>query len=635
MALISLQNITWGFADPPLLEDISLQIEKGERIGLLGRNGAGKSTLLKILLGKLPPDSGLIQCQQGLQVGYLTQSVAREWAGSIFDVVADGLGPGGLRLSELRRKIIAGSEGETIDRSLWEDRIKSLPDAADCWDLLKKMETVLSRSQLPAGAAFSDLSAGMKRRTLFARALVGEPDILLLDEPTNHLDIESILWMESFILRHVKTLVFVTHDRSFLQNIATRILELDRGRLSSYKGAYDTYLNRRQEILKAEENQERLFDKKLAQEEAWIRQGIKARRTRNEGRVTALFKMREAAQARRKKTGNIKMQIHEAEKTGKLVIEVEEASYSFGDNPVIRDFSTIILRGDRVGIIGPNGVGKTTLLNLLLKNTPPQSGRVRHGTHLEVGYFDQLRLELDEGKTVQENIAEGNDFIIIQDRKRHVIGYLEDFLFTPEQSRSPVKNLSGGEKSRLMLAKLFSRPANLLVLDEPTNDLDIETLELLEELLFEFQGTLLLVSHDRTFLNNVVTSTLAFEGQGRIIEYAGGYDDWLIQRTKPVEAEAKKRKPEKSPRKPQPRKPAKLGFKEKRELEELPQRLHDLEEEQKNLYAALSDPMLYQKGPEEINRLKAKWAEIEEAITQGFQRWEELEEKVSSESKRL
>jgi ATP-binding cassette subfamily F protein uup len=630
MALISLQNITWGFADPPLLEDISLQIEKGERIGLLGRNGAGKSTLLKILLGKLSPDNGLIQRQQGLQLSYLTQSVAREWAGSIFDVVADGLGSKGLSLSEFRQKIIAKGGDGNPDRSLWEEQFKNLPDSTDWWDLLKKMETVLSRTQLPAGAAFTELSAGMKRRTLFARALVGEPDILLLDEPTNHLDIESILWMESFILRHVKTLVFVTHDRAFLQNLSTRILELDRGHLSSHKGTYNAYLKRRQEILRAEENQERLFDKKLAQEEAWIRQGIKARRTRNEGRVTALFKMREAAQARRKKTGNIKMQIQEAEKTGKLVIEAEEVNYSFGDNPVIRDFSTIILRGDRVGIIGPNGVGKTTLLNLLLKNIQPQSGRIRHGTRLEVGYFDQLRLELDEGKTVQENIAAGNDFIVIQDWKRHVIGYLQDFLFTPEQSRSPVKNLSGGEKSRLMFAKLFSRPANLLVMDEPTNDLDIETLELLEELLFEFQGTLLLVSHDRTFLNNVVTSTLAFEGQGRVIEYAGGYDDWLTQRAKPVEAETKKKKREKPVQRKQPPKAIKLGFKEKKELEELPQRLHNLEEEQKALYAALADPLLYQKGPEEINRLKGKWAETEEAIAQAYQRWEELEEKASS-----
>jgi ABC transport system ATP-binding/permease protein len=630
MALISIQDLSWGFATPPLLENISLQIEKGERIGLLGRNGAGKSTLLKILLGELLPDSGQIWRQQGLTLAYLPQSVSREWAGSIFDVVADGLGPKGLILSDLRHKIMANCGRGDLDRALWPEQLQGLPDSADGWVLLKQIETVLSRTQLSPDAVFADLSAGMKRRTLFARALVKEPDILLLDEPTNHLDIESILWMESFILRHVTTLVFVTHDRAFLQKMATRILELDRGRLWSFSGSYEIYLKRRQEFLEAEENRNRLFEKRLSREEVWIRQGIKARRTRNEGRVAALIRMREAVRNRRKKTGAVRMQIQEAEKTGKLVIEAEGVSHSSGDIPILGDFSTLILRGDRVGIIGPNGVGKTTLLNLLLKNMPPQSGRIRHGTHLQIAYFDQLRVELDEEKTPLENIAEGNDFIVIHDQRRHVIGYLQDFLFSPEQSRSPVKNLSGGEKSRLMLAKLFSRPANLLVLDEPTNDLDIETLELLEELLFEFQGTLLLVSHDRTFLNNVVTSTLAFEGNGQVVEYPGGYDDWLNQRARPVQVGRVRGKNEKPVQRSKSKPVPKLEFKERRELEELPQSIHDLEEEQKALYTVLSDPLLYQKGKEEIGRLKRKLAEVERAITNAYQRWEILEEKASS-----
>jgi ABC transport system ATP-binding/permease protein len=630
MALISIQDLSWGFATPPLLENISLQIEKGERIGLLGRNGAGKSTLLRILSGELNPDSGQVRRQQGLHIAYLPQSVSREWAGSIFDIVADGLGAQGRIFSDLRQKIMARGGRGNLDRALWQEQLQGLPKATDGWGLLKQIETALSRTQLPPEAIFADLSAGMKRRTLFARALVGEPDVLLLDEPTNHLDIESILWMESFILRHVKTLVFVTHDRAFLQKLASRILELDRGRLWSYSGRYEPYLKQRQAFLVAEENQDRLFDKKLSQEEAWIRQGIKARRTRNEGRVSALIKMREAVRTRRKKIGTAKMQIQEAERTGKLVIEAEGVSHSYGDPPVLADFSTLILRGDRVGIIGPNGVGKTTLLNLLLKNLPPQSGRVRHGTHLQIAYFDQLRVELDEEKTLQENIAEGNDFIVIHDQKRHVIGYLQDFLFSPEQSRSPVKTLSGGEKSRLMLAKLFSRPANLLVLDEPTNDLDIETLELLEELLFEFQGTLLLVSHDRTFLNNVVTSTLVFEGNGQVVEYAGGYDDWLSQRAKPAEAPRIRGKNQKPAPGSKSKPVSKLGFKETRELEELPQRIHDLEEEQKDLYKVLSDPLLYQKGKKEIEHLKRTLDKIEEAIATAYQRWEILEEKASS-----
>jgi ABC transport system ATP-binding/permease protein len=593
MALIGVRDLCWGFSKPPLLENITFQIEKGERLCLLGRNGEGKSTLLKLLNGEILPDSGEIWRQQGLTVAALDQVVPREFEGTIFEVVADGLGPKGPALAETRR-----------------------------------IETILSRTHLSPGSKFVDLSAGMKRRALFARALALEPDILLLDEPTNHLDIETILWMEAFILRYVKTLLFVTHDRAFLKKIATRVLELDRGRLFSYDCDYGTYLERRQAALEAEENQNGLFDKKLSQEEAWIRQGIKARRTRNEGRVKALFRMREARRARRGKIGNVKLRLQEAERTGKLVIEAKEVSFAYEGIPVVRDFSTLIMRGDRVGIIGANGAGKTTLLNILLKNLSPQTGSVRHGTHLEIAYFDQLRIPLDDQKTVMENISQGNDFVLFNGQPRHRIGYLQDFLFSPEKSRQPVQVLSGGEKNRLLLAKLFTQPANVLVLDEPTNDLDAETLELLEELLFDFQGTLLLVSHDRAFLNQVVTSTLVFEENGQVSEYAGGYDDWLVQRPEPKEAPRSVKKSRgKSGRKPKELKVQKLGFNEKRELEGLPQRINTLELEQQRLYGAGADPLLYKKGKEEVIRVKTRLAEVEGDIEQAYLRWEELDEK--------
>ncbi len=536
MALIGARDLCWGFSKPPLLENITFQIEKGERICLLGRNGEGKSTLLKLLNGVILPDSGEVWRQQGLTVSALDQVVPREFEGTIFEVVAGGLGPKGPGLSEYHRIGLRPESGGIPGVPESWDEPADLSGSEDWVALSQRIETILSRTHLPPEAQFADLSAGMKRRALFARALALEPDILLLDEPTNHLDIETILWLEGFILRYVKTLLFVTHDRAFLKKIATRVLELDRGRLFSYDCDYGTYLERRQAVLQAEENQNDQFDKKLSQEEAWIRQGVKARRTRNEGRVQALLRMREALRARRGKIGNVKLRLQEAEKTGKLVIEANRVSFAYGKSPVVRDFSTLIMRGDKVGIIGPNGAGKTTLLNILLKNLAPQSGSVRHGTHLQIAYFDQLRIPLDEQKTVLENIGQENDFVLLNGQQRHVIGYLRDFLFSAEKIRTPVQVLSGGEKNRLLLAKLFTQPANVLVLDEPTNDLDAETLELLEELLFDFQGTLLLVSHDRTFLNQVVTSTLVFEENGRVSEYAGGYDDWLLQRPEPKEA---------------------------------------------------------------------------------------------------
>jgi ATP-binding cassette subfamily F protein uup len=626
MAIIGVRDLCWGFSNPPLLDNLAFQIERGERVGLLGRNGVGKSTLLRLLQGEILPDSGQVWRQQGVSAAYLSQSVSRDYEGSIFNVVAGGLGPKGKSLSAFRQGINRKGGGGDIAPALVREEQQHLLDSEDWWTLVKQVETVLSRMQLPSEADFADLSAGMKRRALFARAMVAEPDILLLDEPTNHLDIESILWMETFICRYVKTLLFVTHDRAFLKKLATRILELDRGRLFSYDCDYETFLKRRQEVLSAEETQNDLFDKKLSQEEAWIRQGIKARRTRNEGRVTALVKMREAFQARRQKTPNVRLQLQEAERTGKLVMEAENVSFAYGETPVIRDFSTIILRGDKVGIIGPNGAGKSTLLNILLKNIPPRTGKVRHGTNMQIAYFDQLRIQLDEEKTVLENVGEGNDFIDLNGQRRHIIGYLQDFLFSPEKSRTPVKVLSGGEKNRLMLAKLFTRPANVLVLDEPTNDLDMETLELLEELLFQYRGTLLLVSHDRTFLNNVVTSTLAFEENGRVIQYAGGYDDWLIQRAQPAEASRTRKKDNgKKIERPKTRDDQKLGFKERRELDELPQRINALETEQQELYEVLSDPLFYKRGKEEMDRFKTRLAELEQAIETAYLRWEELD----------
>ncbi len=628
MALIGARDLCWGFSKPPLLENISLQIEKGERVCLLGRNGEGKSTLLRLLNGEILPDSGEIWRQQGLTVASLDQVVPREFEGTIFEVVAGGLGPKGPALAEYHR-IGQGSEAGRISAIPEKRDEVQVPSGADDWPALsRRIETILSRTHLPPEAKFADLSAGMKRRTLFARALALEPDILLLDEPTNHLDIETILWMEAFILRYVKTLLFVTHDRAFLKKIATRVLELDRGRLFSYDCDYGTYLERRQTVLEAEETQNGLLDKKLSQEEAWIRQGIKARRTRNEGRVQALYRLREARRTRREKIGNVKLRLQGAEKTGKLVIEANRVSFAYEETPVVRDFSTLIMRGDKVGIIGPNGSGKTTLLNILLKNLSPQSGSVRHGTHLQTAYFDQLRIPLDEQKTVMENIGQGNDFVLLNGQPRHVIGYLQDFLFSPEKSRQRVQVLSGGEKNRLLLAKLFTQPANVLVLDEPTNDLDAETLELLEELLFDFQGTLLLVSHDRAFLNQVVTSTLVFEEGGRVSEYAGGYDDWLVQRPKPREALRSGKKGQgKSVQKPKPLTARKLGFNEKREFEGLPQRINILESEQQRLYGTSADPCLYKKGKEEVLRIKAQLVQVERDIEQAYLRWEELDER--------
>lgn len=601
MALLSLRDVSLAFGGPRLLDRVDWQIERGDRICLLGRNGEGKSTLLKVVEGQLEPDEGQVIRQQGLRIARLPQEVPEGRGGTVADEVAAGL-------------------HDAAD-----------PHAAGASD--HRVEAVVSRMGLDPGAAFESLSSGMKRRVLLARALVAEPDILLLDEPTNHLDIESIRWLEEFLLRYVGTLVFVTHDRAFLGRLATRIAELDRGRLVDWPCDYPTFLERKEQFLAAEERQAALFDKKLAQEEVWIRKGIQARRTRNEGRVRALEAMRVARQQRRERQGVARMQVQEADRSGSLVIEAKDVAFAYdeGDStrPVIRDLTTAIMRGDKVGIIGPNGSGKTTLLQLLLGGLEPRSGTIRRGTNLEVAYFDQLKATLDDERTVQQNVSE-YETIAINGQHRHILGYLQDFLFPPERSRSLVKFLSGGERSRLLLARLFTRPSNVLVLDEPTNDLDIETLELLESLLVDYQGTVLLVSHDRAFLNDVVTSTLAIEPDGRVKEYDGGYDDYLRQRRQeeasvPRAAPATAASASAAPARSQAQRPRKISLKERRELETLPARIESLETARAELHDAMADPSFYRQDGTAIAESRSRLEAIESELAAAYARWEELE----------
>jgi len=625
MALISLQNVSLSFGGPPVLDRINMQIEAGERVCLVGRNGEGKSSLMRVIAGEQPQDSGRIIKQQGVRIARLDQEVPVFLAGSVYSVVSGGLG----------KFVALLKQHHDVSRRLAEDNSESLlaelaaveheMETAGVWQLRQQIETVLSRLQLHPDRDFTELSGGMKRRVLLARALACEPDLLLLDEPTNHLDIESITWLEEFLLGASCTLLFVTHDRDLLRKLATRILDLERGSISSWPGDYDTYLRRKEEMLAAENSQYARFDKKLAQEETWVRQGIKARRTRNEGRVRALVQMRRQYQARREQLGNVRMEITEAGLSGKLVAVLKDVSHGFGNNRVIKDLTTTVLRGDRIGIIGPNGAGKTTLLRLLLGELQPETGLVRLGTKLQPVYFDQQRAQLDAEKSVIDNLGDGSDFVEINGRRRHIIGYLRDFLFTPDRSRSPVSILSGGERNRLLLAKLFARPSNVLVLDEPTNDLDIETLELLEDLLLEYSGTVLVVSHDRAFLNNVVTSTLVFEGEGKVQEYAGGYDDWLLQGAAPQEKAAPFRKEPKERLKVKPAGPRKLTFKETRELEELPGRIESLEQEQKQLFEAMADGALYRDDGKAAARAGARLHELEQLLAEAYNRWEMLE----------
>lgn len=630
MALLSLRNLSIAFGQHPLLDGIAFHAEAGERICLTGRNGAGKSTLMKILAGTLTADSGEIVRQPDLRVSLLPQEIPGELDGSVWEVIASGLADKAQLLESYHQltRHLESAELSTQQRLLEQlDQYQRELESQGAWQFYGEIDRMVSLLQLDGNLAFRELSGGMKRRVLLGRALVSDPHILLLDEPTNHLDISAITWLEDFLLRSSRTIVFITHDRAFLRSLATRIVEIDRGNLRNWDCTFDQYLERREAVLQDELKAQQHFDRKLSEEEQWIRQGIKARRTRNMGRVRALEELRRQRSQRRSAEGKARMEIQQAGRSGNLVAEATGAGWSVDGRTIVAPMDLTIMRGDRIGIIGPNGCGKTTLLRLMLGQLPPTTGRVELGTNLHIRYFDQHRQQLDEEKSVRENVADGNDMLEINGRNRHVIGYLQDFLFTPERFHTPVKALSGGERNRLLLAKLFAAPSNLLIMDEPTNDLDVETLELLEELLMEYQGTLLLVSHDRAFLNNVVTSTIAYE-DGRFREYVGGYDDWLRQRPTPAVARTVVPEPAAKTRGAgRPAKP-KLSFQQKKELEELPARIEELEQRQQELYDLMADPQFYQREGESIATTKAKLEEVQAELEGLFARWEELESLV-------
>ncbi len=624
--LLTLRDISHSYSGPSLLDKVGLTVSENERISLIGRNGEGKSTLLRIIAGLVQADEGERQVALGTGISYLPQEVPTDLAGTTFEIVAGGLEDlAGLLVAyhAATQAVMQDASEQNLDRMA---EAQHALENAGGWHFEQQVETTLSKLSLDPDERFESLSGGRKRRVLLARELVREPQLLLLDEPTNHLDIDSIKWLEGFLSSWNGSLLFITHDRAFMQRLATRIIELDRGSLTDWPGDYRNYLRRREERAHAEAKANERFDKKLAQEEVWIRQGIKARRTRNEGRVRQLQAMREAYRQRRKGQGEARINLQEADRSGKLVAELENVSYCWGDNELIRDFSTTILRGDKIGIIGPNGCGKSTLLGLLLGRLKPTSGRIRTGTGLEVAYFDQLRASLDMNKSVQDNVGGGSDKVEINGKSRHIVSYLQDFLFTPDRIRQPLNALSGGERNRVLLARLFTRPANLLVLDEPTNDLDVETLELLEELLSDYQGTLLLVSHDRSFIDAVVTSTLVFEGDGVITECAGGYSDWLREksaREPAVTALAAEKAVAKKPK--QKSAVNKLSYKLQRELDALPGRIDRLENEIEALHAQLADPELYRDNAERVSDLKQQLSDRESELEQVFERWEELE----------
>ena len=632
MPLLRLDNLSLAFGHRALLDKVSLEVSRGERVCLVGRNGEGKSSLLRVISGEVVADDGELWVRPGMQVAYLAQEAALDSSQSVFAVVADGLPELGQMITDYHQAVSA------LEHNQDEVSLQRLADlqhaleAAGGWQLEQRVERVLSRLQLDGDAGFQTLSGGWRRRVLLARALVSEPDVLLLDEPTNHLDIEAITWLEDFMVEYPGALLFISHDRAFVRRLATRIIELDRGQLASWPGSYDDYVRRKAGQLEVEARHNALFDKKLSREEAWIRQGIKARRTRNEGRVRALQDLREQRRRRRDRVGKADLQLDSGEQSGKLVFEAEHVSVSFDGQVIILDFSTRILRGDRIGIIGPNGAGKSTLIKVLLGELPPDSGTVRRGTRQQVAYFDQQRAQLNPAATVMDNVAGGSQRVVVNGRDRHVAGYLQDFLFPPERLQSPVSTLSGGERNRLLLARLFAQPANLLVMDEPTNDLDVETLELLEELLMGYHGTLLLVSHDRAFLDNVITSSLVFEGNGAIGEYVGGYSDWQRQKQAADKSAV-------TPKQRQPgtqvaagaaaarpsRKVRKLSYKDQRELDGLPARIESLDAEQAQLEQAIGEPGFYQQPGDVVaatlQRLEQLGAELEAC----YSRWEELE----------
>ena len=641
MAVISLSSAQLAFGHVALLDHAEFSLETGERVGLIGRNGTGKSSLLKIISGKMRLDDGLLVMQSGLKIAYVEQEPQFDPAMSVFDAVSSGLGelPGLLTEYETISGQFGGDNDEALFERMHEIQVKL--DAADAWQIKHKVETTLDKLNLQGASLMQSLSGGMKKRVALACALVSNPDVLLLDEPTNHLDFSSIIWLEELLREYRGSVLFITHDRRFLDQVATRIIELDRGTLISFPGNFSTYQTRKRELLENEAVEQAKFDKFLAQEEVWIRKGVQARRTRDEGRVRRLEALRETRAARRDLQGQVKMELASGERSGKIVAELENVSKRFGDKVVVRDFSDIILRGDKIGLIGPNGAGKTTLLKMILGELAADSGTIKLGTKLQVAYFDQMREQLNEEASLAETIAPGSDWVEINGAKKHVMSYLGDFLFAPERARSPVKSLSGGERNRLLLARLFAKPANALVLDEPTNDLDIDTLELLEELLEDYNGTVFLVSHDRTFLDNVVTQVIVAEGEGVWREYVGGYSDW--ERTRPVpgkDAAKDIAKDSLKPAAPMPvvapvaapvvaapvvAKGRKLNNKEQRELEELPKLIARLEDEQSAISAMLADPSIYKEKAAEVKRLNVRFAEIDQLLLESLERWEAIE----------
>jgi ABC transport system ATP-binding/permease protein len=628
MTLLRLDNVSLAYGHLPLLAHADFQIEAGERVCLVGRNGTGKSTLLRVVTGAALPDEGEVWRRDGIRIGHLDQEVPPDSDETVFQVVAGGLGELGALLTEYHEATQAAGAAapETLKRIA---ELHARIDALGGWNVNQMVETALTRLGLPADQRLRDCSGGIRRQTMLARALVSEPDLLLLDEPTNHLDITAITWLEKYLSAYRGALIFITHDRTLVRRLATRIVDLDRGRVVSFPGDFEHYLRKKDELLEIEERAAAKFDKKLAEEEAWIRRGIKARRTRNEGRVRALQAMRRERAGRLGAAGQARFGIDSGDLSGKLVVDLRRVSFAYGADPIVRDLSTAILRGDRVGIIGPNGSGKSTLLKLILGELAPTSGEVVRGTRLRIAYFDQHRRRLDPDKTVRENMSEGSDYVTVRGRARHVIGYLKDFLFPPQRIDSPVKALSGGERNRLLLAKIFTRSVNMMVLDEPTNDLDVDTLELLEDLLADYKGTLLLVSHDRTFLDNVVTSTLVFEGGGKIGEYVGGYEDWARYRERIANAasapEPPATAPSSAPSAKSKAKSGKLSYNEQRELEALPAKIEALEAEQAELHAALSDENFHRGQREKIAAAAARLESLAGELEICYARWQELE----------
>ncbi len=629
MAYITLRDIHLAFGGPALLDGAQFNLERGERVCLIGRNGEGKSTLLKLIEGSLLPDSGEVSIQNGIRITMLTQDVPMS-SGIVADIVAEGAG----KAAEVLKQYHAASDACVTGDMAACERMGELQhqlDQLDGWSLENQVNTILAKMGLNPEDDLANLSGGRKRRVLLARALLTQPDVLLLDEPTNHLDVESIEWLEKFLLeQHNLTLLFISHDRAFVDKVSTRIVELDRGTLRSYEGNYSRYLELKAQQLEAEEKQNALFDKKLAEEETWIRQGIKARRTRNEGRVRALKALREESKARRAQQSKVNMNVQEAARSGKIVFEIDNLSVSYGEQALVKNFSSIVLRGDRIGLVGDNGVGKTTLIKAILGDLTHE-GTVKVGTQLEVAYFDQLRHTLDLEKSVAENVSEGSDFVDVNGHRRHILSYLQDFLFAPERARTPVKALSGGERNRVLLAKLLLKPSNLMVMDEPTNDLDMVTLELLEDMLSEYKGTLLLISHDRAFMDNVVTSTWVFDGKGQVNEYVGGYQDYLSQRKESLEKLVAKHTKtnvsnlnKESSHNQLPKK-VKLSYKEQRELEQLPEIVATLENEQKQLEQKLEDGTWFVEQPEQATQAATRLAEIEEELLEKLERWTALE----------